>query len=162
MSALKKFCLDNPDVESLASTLLRIEPLGVLSREICYESIPLDGEDSGKVIIPPRLFFLPKQFLLVHAYGDDAFYYLNPTFERGGLSKECYVLDTPPRFLSNYFAMQAVYEKTGVVPKSVDVLSLEQRKPPPMTLADQKEWLRKRRKEIRERDRKLLGLKVVK
>lgn len=150
------------DKLALARHLLKLEPLGVLSREICYQAIPLEDEEGKRLIIPPRLFFIPKYFTLVHCYGDPSFYTLNPEFKEGGLSKECYVLDRFPRFLSNYFAMQAVYEKTGVVPKSVDVLSLEQRKPPPMTLADQKEWLRKRRKEIRERDRKLLGLKVVK
>lgn len=160
--SLKKLSLDNPDPLVLQRLLLQIEPLGVLTRDICYDSIPLDDEDGGKAIIPPRLFFLPRQMILVHAYGDDAFYDLFPAFERGGLSQECYVLDTPPRFLSNYFALQAMYERTGVVPANVDKLSLEQRRPPPMTVAQQREWLKQRRREIRDRDRKILGLKVVK
>lgn len=162
MSLLKKLSLDNPDPEMLASVLLAIEPLGVLIREICYESVPLDTEDGGEVILPPRLFFLPNQFLLVHAYGDDAFYDLFPEYERGGRSKECYIMPSPPRVLSNYFAMQGIYETTGVIPKSVDSLSIETRRPRPMTAAEQREWMRQRRREIRERDRKLLGLRLVK
>lgn len=161
MSVLKKFCLDNPDPVAISKALLKIEPTGVLAREICYHSVPLDGEDSGKMVIPPRLFLITSHFLLVHAYGDDVFYDLSPEYERGGLSKECYVLKDTPRYLSNYFAMEDLYAGTGVIAKAPDPLSLSERRPPPMTATQRSEWLKQRRREIRERDRKLLGLTVV-
>lgn len=162
MSLLKKFMLEGSDPVAVANTLLRVEPLGVLDRDICYQSIPLDGERTEKVIIPPRLFFLPKQLLLVHAYGDDAFYDLFPEFERGGLSKECYVLQEAPHYLSNYFAMQDLYEQGGIVPKEEDRISLTYLRPKPMSATEQREWIRQRRKEIKERDKRLLGLTLVK
>ncbi len=130
------------DKLALARHLLKLEPLGVLSREICYQAIPLEDEEGKRLIIPPRLFFIPKYFTLVHCYGDPSFYTLNPEFKEGGLSKECYVLDRFPRFLSNYFAMEDTYQKAGVAPKRPDLISLEARKPPPLTRAEQKEILR--------------------
>jgi hypothetical protein len=130
------------DRQALARNLLRLEPLGVLSREICYQSIPTDEEDPGLFgangtkswgVLPPRLFFIPKYFTLVHCYGDDAFYEKHPEYEKGGLSKECYVVEDFPRYLANYFAMESTYQRVGLVPKVIDPLSLEARRPPPVT-----------------------------
>lgn len=162
MPSIEKIYLDNPDPAEVQKLLLRIEPLGVLTREICYHSIPLDTENSGKVLIPPRLFFITKHFLLVHAYGDDAFYEQFPEYVRGGVSKECYVLPDTPKYLSNYFAMEETYRQTGVIPNRPDPLSLAEQRPPPMTAAQRSAWIKNRRKAIRERDRRLLGLTIVK
>lgn len=162
MSLLKRFALDTSDTEGLAKALLRLEPTGVLSRDICYQAIPLDEEIGERVLIPPRLFLITEYLLLVHAYGDDAFYDLYPTYERGGLSKECHVLRDVPLHLSNYFAMQSMYREVGAIPAKIDTLSLAERRPKPMTSAERDEWLRERRRAIRKRDQRLLGLSVVK
>lgn len=162
MSLLKKLFLDSPDPKEIAKALLRVEPLGVLSRDICYQAIPLDEEIGERVLIPPRLFLITKHLLLVHTYGDDAFYELNPLYERGGLSKECHVLEDIPLYLSNYFAMQALYRETGVIPAKTDILSLAAKRPKPMTSAERDKWIRERRRAIRKRDQAILGLSLVK
>lgn len=162
MAVIKKLHLRESDSEEIRKTLLRVEPLGVLARELCYHSIPLDNEDSSKTVIPPRLFLIRDSYLLVHAYGDDAFYDLFPEYERGGLSAECYVLDAAPRALANYYAQEGLYIQAGVLKGGADALSLNERRPPPLTPAQQREWVRNRRREIRERDRNILGLTRVK
>lgn len=151
----KKKSREELDKLALARLLLRLEPLGVLTREICYQPIPTDDEDPGMFggkgfkgwgILPPRLFFIPKYFTLVHCYGDDKFYEKHPEFEKGGISKECYVLDDFPRFLANYFAMEPTYQRVGLVPQMSDPLSMAAKRPPPVTQKQHNE-LRKRAKQ---------------
>lgn len=161
MSLLKRFTLDTSDTEGLSKALLRLEPTGVLNRDICYQAIPLDEEIGKRLLIPPRLFLITEYLLLVHAYGDDAFYDLYPAYERGGLSKECHVLSDVPLHLSNYFAMQSMYREVGAIPAKVDILSMAERRPRPMTSTERDEWLRERRRAIRRRDQRILGLSVV-
>lgn len=86
------------------------EKLGVLDRVMVPYSVLLDGESPRK-IIPPRLFYLPRIKTVAHSVGDDAFYLMFPQYEEGGLSKEIYVLDKTPLFLSNFFAMEGIYSK---------------------------------------------------
>lgn len=144
---------------ALARHLLKLEPLGVLSREICYHPIPTDEEDPGMFgaktakswgILPPRLFFIPKYFTLVHCYGDDRFYDKNPQYIRGGVSAECYVVEDFPRFLANYFAMEPTYRRVGLTPSDQDPLSLAARKPPPTTQKDHNETRRRVRQRVKD------------
>lgn len=149
-----------PEQKKLARTLLKMERLGILDRDICEVSIPLDGEDCSRKIVPPRLFYLPDNMLLVHAVGDDAFYELNPEYTRGGYSKECYILPYPPRFLSNQYALEEMCQgRHADVMHIPDPISLRELRPPPMTDKDIKE----RVKQIKTRRRALMsGLSVVK
>lgn len=160
MSLLKKLSLDSLDPKEVAKALLRVEPLGVLKREICPFPVLTDEEDPGMFgneahkrceVIPPRLFFIPKHFTLVHCYGDDTFYEQNPEYVRGGVSKECYVLGTLPRFLSNQYALEGMLGATdGRMPYD-DPISLTASKPPPMTKAEQKAYRAECRQLVAER-----------
>lgn len=144
---------------ALARQLLKLEPLGVLTREICYHPIPTEAEDPGMFgakttkswgIIPPRLFFIPKYFTLVHCYGDERFYERHPEYVKGGLSKECYVVDDFPRHLANYFAMEPTYRRVGLTTNEQDPLSLSARKPPPTTQKDHNETRRRVRQRVKD------------
>ena len=109
-------------VEAVERHLLELEPYGVLTREIVPISIPLDWETARP--IPPRLFFFPAHNILVHTYGDDAWYEKHPGYRKGDLSYECYVMDKAPLFLSNYFAMYPTYRTAGVVAEIQDPISI--------------------------------------
>lgn len=141
----------SPEQKKLSKQLLQMEKLGVLDRDICYHSIPLDEEFGQGKLIPPRLFFLYEDLILIHCYGDDAFYEKHPEFERGGLSKECWVIPHSPRFLSNYFAMEEMYQKVGVVPVAPDPISWRQVRPPPLTKQEVAELRRRVKRRIRQR-----------
>ncbi len=160
MSLLKKLSLEVADPKEIAKVLLRVEPLGILNREICPFSVLTDEEDPGMFgnkphkrceVIPPRLFFIPKHFTLVHCYGDDTFYEQNPEYVKGGVSKECYVLDALPRFLSNQYALEGMLGSVdGRMPYD-DPLLLASRKPPPMTKAEQRAYRAECRQLVAER-----------
>lgn len=166
MTAPERLCLadfenmDEEDYATYSDLLLVIEPLGILTRHICYEPVLLEGEvvitpvglaeppDGG---IPTRLFFIPKHFLLVHCYGDARFYEENPEYTRGGLSKECYILDAVPRFLAYSLAMEGEYAQVGFIPEQHDPLALASRAPPPITRAEQKRLFKASRQKIKDR-----------
>ena len=147
--------------------LLALEALGVLDRDICYHPILTDDEQAGTVkaprAIPPRLFYVPSLHILVHCYGEDKFYMGNPEYVPGGLSLECYMLDTTPRHLDNYYAMEVTYRGTKAIGDGKDTLSMRATAPAPITGAEFQEMRRLARK--RGQDRlvgKDVGLRVVK
>lgn len=119
---MKRRVKSEVSVEAVERQLLSLEPYGVLTREIVPISIPLDWEE--KRPIPPRLFFFPAHNILVHSYGDDAWYERHPGYRKGDLSYECFVLDKAPMFLSNYFAMHPTYRTAGVVAEIQDPISI--------------------------------------
>lgn len=98
------------DTPKIRAALRLCEKMGVLDRIMVPYSVLLDGESPRK-IVPPRLFYLPKIKVVAHSVGDDPFYMMHPEYEVGGLSKEIYILDKCPLFLSNYFAMEETYSK---------------------------------------------------
>lgn len=98
------------DTPKVRAALRLCEKLGVLDRIMVPYSVLLDGE-SPRQIVPPRLFFLPRVGLVAHSVGDDPFYAMHPEYVVGGVSKEIYILDKCPLFLSNYFAMEDIYSK---------------------------------------------------
>ena len=144
----------------IATMLLKLEPLGVLTREMCYSAEPLDGELDWDMF-PPRLFYFPKYLLLVHVVGTDGFYEANPEYSRGGISKECYILEEIPLCLSNYFALEEM-GRSGPAPKEVDPVSLEARRPPPLTKADIRSLCRAARESVKAKAARVHRLRVVK
>ena len=145
---------------ALARRLLELEPLGVLTREICPFPIPLDievgrgpweAEKKSIGAIPPRLFYFPKYHALVHCYGEPEFYLTHPDYKEGELSKECYVLDEFPDFLSNQFALEDMLAPGLSAFPYADTLAMSARRPKPLTKEEQKERVREygRRKRAR-------------
>ena len=102
--------MDKAELSKVKAALRLCEKMGVLDRIMVPYSVLLDGESPRK-IVPPRLFFLPRIKIVAHSVGEDPFYDMFPQYKVGGLSKEIYVLDKCPLFLSNYFAMEDIYKK---------------------------------------------------
>lgn len=136
---IRKKSREELDRLAIARQLLKLEPLGVLSREICPFPVPTDGEIiSGPSVLPPRLFYFPRIHALIHCYGDEAFYEQNPAYAKGGVSKECYVLDHFPDFLSNQFALEDMLNPGISAFPYEDILSMAARRPKPLTREEQK------------------------
>lgn len=94
----------------LRAALRICEREGLLNRVMVPYPIHLDGE-SGKTVLPPRLFYLPKFDVVAHSIGDDSFYLENPEYKVGGVSKEIYIMEKAPACLSNYFALEEQYSR---------------------------------------------------
>lgn len=153
--------------------LLQLEGLGVLDRDICYMPMMTDDEDSGVVkaprVIPPRLFYVPTDYTLVHCVGSMEFYDMHPEYVYGGLSYECYILEYSPRHLDNYYAMEDTYRKAGAIPEMRDIVSQRQTRPPPVTRKEYMELSKRNRQMIKDRiaaaeatEQRSKGLSLVK